>query len=71
MAGSLGGESDHWQIVLVMVEHDGSVVLVAEPTRQAVPVPTVWRTEWASTQQLRSAPTRSALARPCCTPSHA
>ena len=39
MAGSLGGESDHWQIVLVIVEDDGSLVLVAEPTRQAVPCP--------------------------------
>lgn len=39
MAGSHGGESDHWQIVLIIVEHDGSLVLVAEPTRLAVPCP--------------------------------
>jgi transposase len=39
MAGSLGGESDHWQIVLIIVEQDGSLVLVAEPTRHAVPCP--------------------------------
>ncbi len=39
MAVSLGGESDHWEIVLVVVEHDGSLVLVAEPTRQTVPCP--------------------------------
>jgi len=28
----LGAESDRWQIVLVVVEQDGSLVLVAEPT---------------------------------------
>ena len=39
MAESDGGESGHWQIVLVVVERDGSLVLVAEPTRQAVPCP--------------------------------
>jgi len=39
MAGSLGGGSDHWQIVLIIVEHNGNLVLVAEPTRQAVPCP--------------------------------
>src|SRR5215831_1146249 len=35
----LGGESEHWCIVLIVVEHDGSLVLVAEPTREAVPCP--------------------------------
>lgn len=35
----LGGESEHWCIVLIIVERDGSLVLVAEPTRQAVPCP--------------------------------
>lgn len=35
----LGGESEHWCIVLIVVEHDGSLVLVAEPTRQVVPCP--------------------------------
>ena len=39
MVGPLGAESGHWQIVLVVVERDGSLVLVAEPTRQAVPYP--------------------------------
>ena len=39
MAESLVGGSEHWEIVLVVVEHDGSLVLVAEPTRQAVPCP--------------------------------
>lgn len=39
MDGSLGAESDHWQIVLIIVEHDGSLVLVAEPRRHAVPCP--------------------------------
>ena len=39
MAGSLGEESNHWQIVLIVVERDGSLVLVAEPTRPAVPCP--------------------------------
>lgn len=33
------GESEHWCIVLVVVECDGSLVLVAEPTRAAVPCP--------------------------------
>jgi hypothetical protein len=39
MAGLLDGESDHWQIVLIIVEDNGSLVLVAEPTRQCVPCP--------------------------------
>jgi hypothetical protein len=39
MAGSDVGESKHWQIVLIVVEFDGSLVLVAEPTRHAVPCP--------------------------------
>ena len=34
------GESDYWCIVLIVVEHDGSLDLVAEPTREAVPCPT-------------------------------
>ena len=33
------GESEHWCIVLVVVERDGGLVLVAEPTRVAVPCP--------------------------------
>ena len=39
MAASLGAESERWCIVLVVVEGDGSLVLVAEPTREAVPCP--------------------------------
>jgi transposase len=39
MAGSGVRESAHWQIVLIVVELDGSLVLVAEPTRQAVRCP--------------------------------
>ena len=39
MVESLGGESEHWCIVLIVVERDGSLVLVAEPTRRAVPCP--------------------------------
>ena len=35
MLGSLGAESGQWQIVLVVVDHDGSLLLVAE----AVPCP--------------------------------
>jgi transposase len=35
----LAGESEHWCIVLIIVERDGSLVLVAEPTREAVPCP--------------------------------
>jgi transposase len=35
----LGGESEQWCIVLIVVERDGSLVLVAEPTRHAVPCP--------------------------------
>src|ERR1044071_119976 len=34
-----GAESEHWCIVLVVVERDGSLVLVVEPTRAAVPCP--------------------------------
>jgi transposase len=39
MAASLGAESEGWCIVLVVVGRDGSLVLVAEPTRRAVPCP--------------------------------
>jgi len=39
MVMSLSGESAHWCIVLVVVERDGSLVLVAESTRAAVPCP--------------------------------
>lgn len=39
MAQFLGAAADRWQIVLVVVEQDGSLVLVAEPTRVAVPCP--------------------------------
>jgi hypothetical protein len=39
MAASLGAESERWCIVLVVVERDGSLVLVVEPTRLAVPCP--------------------------------
>jgi transposase len=35
----LAGESGHWCIVLIIVEHDGSLDLVAEPTRETVPCP--------------------------------
>jgi hypothetical protein len=36
---SLGAATDRWQIVLIVVEQDGSLVLMAEPTRAAVPCP--------------------------------
>src|ERR1700738_2243620 len=39
MATSLGAESERWCIVLIVVERDGSLVLVVEPTRVAVPCP--------------------------------
>ena len=39
MVESLGAAAECWQIVLVVVEQDGSLVLVAEPTRAAVPCP--------------------------------
>src|ERR1700694_3465270 len=39
MTASLGAESERWCIVLVVVERDGSVVLVVEPTRTTVPCP--------------------------------
>jgi transposase len=39
MAASVGAESERWCIVLVVVERDGSLVLVVEPTRVAVPCP--------------------------------
>src|SRR5579859_5353217 len=35
----LDGESEHWSIVLIVVEHDGSLILIAEPTREAVSCP--------------------------------
>ncbi len=33
MTASRGAESERWCIVLVVVERDGSLVLVVEPTR--------------------------------------
>src|SRR5437588_3466612 len=39
MAESFGAVADRWCIVLIVVERDGSLVLVAEPTRVAVPCP--------------------------------
>src|SRR5712691_5908412 len=39
MTASLGAESERWCIVLVVVERDGSVIVVVEPTRVAVPCP--------------------------------
>jgi transposase len=39
MTGSLEAESQCWVIVLVVVERDGSLVLVVEPTRTMVPCP--------------------------------
>ena len=32
VADALGAAADRWQIVLIVVEQDGSLVLVAEPT---------------------------------------
>jgi hypothetical protein len=39
VAEALGTALDRWQIVLIVVEQDGSLVLVADPTRMAVPCP--------------------------------
>ena len=39
MTTSLGAESERWCIVLVVVERDGSLLLVVEPTRVSVPCP--------------------------------
>src|SRR5947209_12352459 len=39
MAAFVEAESERWCIVLVVVERDGSLVLVVEPTRVAVPCP--------------------------------
>ncbi len=39
MAGTAGVDSERWCIVLVVVERDGSLVLVVEPTRVAVSCP--------------------------------
>jgi hypothetical protein len=39
MAAAVGAESERWCIVLVVVEHDGSLVLIVEPTRLALPCP--------------------------------
>lgn len=39
MAQLDGAESERWCIVLIVVERDGSLVLVIEPTRLAVPCP--------------------------------
>ena len=36
MVGSLAAEADRWCIVLVVVERDGSLLLVVEPTRVSV-----------------------------------
>src|SRR6516225_7841021 len=39
MTAATGADSEGWCIVLVVVERDGSLVLVVEPTRVAVPCP--------------------------------
>ena len=39
MAGTAGVDSERWCIVLVVVERDGSLVLIVEPTRVAMPCP--------------------------------
>jgi hypothetical protein len=39
MAASVGAESERWSIVLVVVERDGSLVLVVQPSRSVVPCP--------------------------------
>jgi integrase len=39
MSASVEGESERWCIVLVVVERDGSLVHVVEPTRVTVPCP--------------------------------
>ena len=39
MAESVGDGTEGWCIVLIVVERDGSLVLVVEPTRCAVPCP--------------------------------
>ena len=39
MVASVGAESERWCVVLIVVERDGSLVLVVEPTRAAVPCP--------------------------------
>src|SRR5260370_18328984 len=39
MAAGVGAESERWCIVLVVVERDGNLVLIVEPTRLAVPCP--------------------------------
>src|SRR5229473_4370777 len=39
MAAGVGAESERWCIVLVVVERDGNLVLVVEPTRVTVPCP--------------------------------
>jgi hypothetical protein len=39
VAEQLGADADRWQIVLIVVEHDGSLVLHAEPTRTTVECP--------------------------------
>ena len=39
MANSFGAVTDRWCIVLIVVERDGSLVLVVEPTRTSVPCP--------------------------------
>ena len=39
MGAAAGRESDGWCIVLIVVDDDGSLVLVVEPTRVAVPCP--------------------------------
>jgi len=42
MSASVEGESECWCIVLVVVERDGSLLLVVEPTRVTVPCLAVW-----------------------------
>ena len=64
MAVAFGGESDQWCIVLIVIKRDGSLVLVVEPTRQAVPCPK--RGELSRQHSRYDRPARSALARSHC-----
>jgi transposase len=63
VAEHLGAEPDRWQIVLVVVERDGRLVLHAEPTRTSVACPvcgTLSRRQHSSYQRL---PWRGAIVR--------
>jgi hypothetical protein len=64
MAESLVAVSERWCVVLIIVERDGSVVLVVDPTRRAVSCPQCGELNRRQHSRYERHPLDSAVARP-------